>query len=244
MNILMTGCGTSVGAYIRDQINGYAYEESHVFGVGMHGPDFYADFESEDSAHILAEDAFDRAASHFGGRIDALVLNAGITHIDFVRDHSPADFERVVRMNLVIPYAFAQQMCERATRIHRIVFISSMGAHKALRASPGYVASKCGLEGLAKVISKEYAGNFPSVIPIVVAPAAITCTGMTEQVINEVVRTRNIPHRRARDEVYNSTPMGRPMTHEEVWAMVRFALYDAPEYMSGAVLTAPGGIGI
>jgi 3-oxoacyl-[acyl-carrier protein] reductase len=93
-----------------------------------------------------------------------------------------------------------------------------------------YAASKAGLVGLARSITRELGGR--NITANVVAPGFIE-TDMTA-VLPEETRAAYV----------KSIPAGRMAAPEEVAAAVRFLASDAAAYISGAVLPVDGGLGM
>ena len=112
----------------------------------------------------------------------------------------------------------------------RIIFISSV---VGLYGSPGqtnYAASKSGLVGLARSITRELGGR--GITANVVAPGFID-TEMTDVLPEE-----------QRGAYLASIPAGRFATPEEVASVVRFVASDAAAYITGAVIPVDGGLGM
>lgn len=246
MNILMTGCSSSVGGCVRERLQDKGHS---VFGVGLGGPNFDYDFlDRTVQPEVMVSSCFSDAKQYFSGDIDALVLNAGITRIDFLPLHEYEDFTDVLHVNLTMPFLFCREFIrhlidrrETGNRRYRIVASSSMGASETLRASPGYCASKAGLEAMIKVIAKENAGKLPLVASCL-AFAGIQGTDMIKQVASEMQRTRGMSEHEAHRYAENNS-FGRNMLYEEVWKMFEYALEEMPVFCSGTVLTVPGGSG-
>lgn len=183
---------------------------------------------------------------------DTLINNAGITRIDFIQKHSMKDFCEVVHLNLTVPFFLCREFIRWVATVapeeyeegHHalIVNTSSMATSIALRASPGYCASKAGLEAMTKVLAKELAGTLP-VACVCIAPGGVDDTQMVRQVTEDLQRTRGMTKEQA--EAYNrQSPLRRNMTHDEVWKMFDFAVNSMPLYMTGTVLRATGGMGV
>ena len=92
------------------------------------------------------------------GRLDLCVANAGLTSWGDFFDYAPENFERVVGVNLRGSYFLAQaaarQMREQGSG-GRIVFMSSVSGHQAIRYLSCYGMTKAALEMLAKNLVVE-----------------------------------------------------------------------------------------
>lgn len=166
------------------------------------------------------------------GPVEVLVANAGITRDTLLMRMSDEEFESVLDANLTGAFRCARRASKGMIRLRRgrIVFISSV---VGLYGSPGqvnYAASKAGLVGVARSITRELGGR--GITANVVAPGFIE-TDMTA-VLPEATRAAYVA----------AIPAGRFAQPEEVAAAVRFLASDAAAYISGAVLPVDGGIGM
>jgi len=112
----------------------------------------------------------------------------------------------------------------------RIILISSV---VGLYGGPGqanYAASKAGLVGLARSITRELGGR--GITANVVAPGFIE-TDMTAVLPEDTRKTYQA-----------AIPAGRFATPEEVAAAVRFLASTEAAYISGAVIPVDGGLGM
>src|SRR6476660_7010371 len=112
----------------------------------------------------------------------------------------------------------------------RIIFISSV---VGLYGSPGqtnYSASKSGLVGLARSITRELGGR--GITANVVAPGFIE-TDMTAALPEDTQKSYKA-----------AVPAGRFASTDEVAAAVRFLASDDAAYISGAVIPVDGGLGM
>jgi NAD(P)-dependent dehydrogenase (short-subunit alcohol dehydrogenase family) len=93
------------------------------------------------------------------GRIDVLINNAGISKDGMSWKLSDTDFNEVVAVNLTAPFklikGFLPKMREQ--NFGRIISISSVVAQTGVVGTAAYAASKAGLIGLTKTVSKETA---------------------------------------------------------------------------------------
>lgn len=255
-NIVMLGAGSSVGNLIYKNLA----EQGHsITGVGLDGPNIPADFLEYDAYEMA--DLWDRVEretlSMTGTPIDTLIINSGITRINPIEDHTMSDFDDVVRLNMYIPFAMIKGFIKHVKdsikcpdeaglitfgeRHAKVIYTSSMGVHNGLRHSPGYVASKAGVEALMRSLSRELAED-PFTF-LTVAPGSVSNTNMINQVAERMQEVRDMSYREAFNYIANGTPMKRMMCHEEVWKIFDFAVNQAPQYMSGTTLKCPGGTG-
>jgi 3-oxoacyl-[acyl-carrier protein] reductase len=230
-NVLVTGGNRGIGLSIaRDLAEaGHQVVVTHRSGEPPEGLQAVR-CEVTDSASV--DQAFTQAEELLGGPVDVLVANAGITRDQLLMRMSDEEFDSVVDTNLAGAFRCARRASKGMIRLRRgrIIFISSV---VGLYGSPGqtnYAASKSGLVGLARSISRELGGR--GITANVVAPGFIE-TDMTEVLPED------------RKKAYQaSIPAGRFGRTDEVAAAVRFLASDEAGYITGAVLPVDGGLGM
>ena len=182
-----------------------------------------------DAAQVEAAFA---AAEEAHGPVEVLVANAGITADTLLLRMSEEDWDSVIDTNLTGSFRLAKRAAKAMLRQRkgRIIFISSV---VGLLGSPGqvnYAASKAGLVGMARSITRELGGR--NVTANVVAPGFIN-TEMTAALPEET-----------QQNYLASIPAGRFAEPEEVAAVVRWVASDEAKYVSGAVIPVDGGLGM
>jgi len=166
------------------------------------------------------------------GPVEVLVANAGITDDTLLLRMSDEQFDRVIDTNLAGAFRCAKRASSKMLRARwgRLIFISSV---VGLYGGPGqvnYAASKAGLVGMARSITRELGSR--NITANVVAPGFID-TEMTSVLSDD---------RRA--EIIKAVPAGRLASPDEVAATVTFLASDAAAYINGAVIPVDGGLGM
>jgi 3-oxoacyl-[acyl-carrier protein] reductase len=175
------------------------------------------------------ERAFARISAELGP-VDILVNCAGVvrdTHIMFLE---ASEWDRVIDVNLRAAYT-----CVRAVvrgmllrRSGRIVNISSPSARLPLRGQTAYAASKAGIEGFTRALSRDLAPK--GVLVNAVSPGLIE-TDMLKEMPSET-----------RAALLTAVPMGRLGTPREVAELVAFLVSDAAGYITGQIIGVDGGL--
>ncbi|GAA4071206.1 3-oxoacyl-ACP reductase FabG [Streptomyces hundungensis] len=166
------------------------------------------------------------------GPVEVLVANAGITRDGLLLRMSESDFGEVLATNLTASYRVAKHAARGMLRARkgRMIFISSAVALLGEAGQANYAASKAGLIGLARSLSRELGSR--GITSNVVAPG-LTATDMAAALTAE--RTA---------ELCEQIPLGRLGQPEEVAAVVRFLASEEAAYITGAIVPVDGGVGM
>ncbi|MGW0505360.1 3-oxoacyl-ACP reductase FabG [Micromonospora sp. NPDC003241] len=166
------------------------------------------------------------------GPVEVLVANAGITDDTLLLRMSEEQFTRVLDTNLTGAYRCAKRASGKMLRAKwgRMIFVSSVVGLSGGAGQVNYAASKAGLVGVARSITRELGTR--NITANVVAPGFIE-TDMTAVLTAE---------RKA--EILKSIPAGRMAAPDEVAAVVTWLAGDGAGYVSGAVIPVDGGLGM
>jgi 3-oxoacyl-[acyl-carrier protein] reductase len=230
-NILVTGGNRGIGLSIARALAD-AGENVVVTHRSGEPPEGLRGVRCEVTDSESVDAAFTQAEELLGGPVEVLVANAGITRDTLLMRMSDDEFDSVIDTNLAGAFRCARRAVKGMIRARRgrIIFISSV---VGLYGSPGqanYAASKSGLVGLARSVSRELGGR--GITANVVAPGFI-----------ETDMTAALPEDRQKAYLA-SIPAGRFGQAEEVAAAVRFLAGDDAAYITGAVIPVDGGLGM
>jgi NAD(P)-dependent dehydrogenase (short-subunit alcohol dehydrogenase family) len=166
------------------------------------------------------------------GPVEVLVANAGVTEDTLLMRMSEEQFSRVLDTNLAGAWRCARRAATKMVRGRwgRMIFISSVVGLYGGAGQVNYAASKAGLVGMARSITRELGSR--NVTANVVAPGFV-----------ETDMTAGLPEDRKK-EVLKAIPAGRFATADEVAAVVTWIASDSAGYISGAVIPVDGGLGM
>ncbi|WP_410816101.1 3-oxoacyl-ACP reductase FabG [Micromonospora sp. 050-3] len=166
------------------------------------------------------------------GPVEVLVANAGMTADTLLLRMTEEQFTDVVDTNLTGAFRVAKRASGKMLRAKwgRMIFISSVVGLAGGAGQVNYAASKAGLVGVARSITRELGSR--NITANVVAPGFID-TDMTAGLTGD---------RKA--EILKSIPAGRMASPDEVAAVVTWLASDSAGYVSGAVIPVDGGLGM
>jgi len=160
--------------------------------------------------------------------LDIIVNNAGISHVGLLTDMSQEEWHRVMAVNLDSLFYTSKFGIPKMLTNHRgkIINISSVWGNVGASMEVAYSASKGGVNSFTKALAKELA---PSNIQV----NAIAC-GMIDTEMNACFSEEDLHY------IIEEIPADRIGKPEEV-ARLCYMLAEAPEYMTGQIITLDGG---
>jgi NAD(P)-dependent dehydrogenase (short-subunit alcohol dehydrogenase family) len=229
MNILVTGASRGIGAATYELLKSRGHTVAGHSSRG--GGDLIAgDLTDPEAPRKIWQDALDR----LGGRVDALVNNAGIYEgvAENVSDGDwQAAWQRTLRINLQAPADIA-----RLAVLHfrergeggRIVNVASRAGWRG--DSPQhwhYAASKGAILAMTKTIARGYAAD--GILAFAVSPG-FTVSEMTEEYLAG----------RGGAQIVADIPLGRVATTDEVAETIRWLATEAPASATGTNIDVNG----
>ncbi|MCR4524909.1 beta-ketoacyl-ACP reductase [Kocuria rhizophila] len=229
--VLVTGGNRGIGRAIAEAFVAAGDNVVITSRSGGEGPEgaYTVAADVTDSASVDA--AFKEVEAKFGP-VEVLVANAGITKDNLLVRMKEADFQDVIDTNLTGAFRVVQRATKGFMRLKkgRVIFISSVVGYTGAPGQTNYAASKAGLVGMARAITRELSSR--GVTANVVAPGYIH-TAMTDELSDEVT-----------ENYLSMIPAGRFGEVEEVAKAVTFLASDDARYISGAIIPVDGGLGV
>jgi NAD(P)-dependent dehydrogenase (short-subunit alcohol dehydrogenase family) len=171
------------------------------------------------------------ALTHFGGRVDVLVNNAGLWKLTPTEETSEEDWDRIVNVNMKGTFLCCRAVIPIMRKQGRghIVNIASIAARNGgTMAGVHYVASKGGVLAMTKKLGKEL-GQYG-----IVVNGINPGTSQTEM-------TADWP-RPLIEGIIKNTPLGRLVEPQDIADVVAFLSSDAARYVHGETIEVNGGI--
>ena len=168
-----------------------------------------------------AKKAIDTAASHFGGRLDALINIAGGFTFETITDGDVKSWHRMYAMNVLT----ALNTCKAAiphlasSSAGRIFNVGAMGALQAGSGMGPYAASKAGVHRLTEALAAEHKGK-------------ITVNAVLPSTIDTAANRASMP----------KSDFSKWVTPQELADVILFLASDAASAVTGALIPVAGRV--
>ena len=164
------------------------------------------------------------------GHVDVLVCNAGIAQQKLFTDITPAEWQRMLDVNLTGAFHLCQLALPGMIRRKwgRLLTVSSMWGQTGGSCEVHYSAAKAGLIGLTKALAREE------------GPSGITANCVAPGVIDTDMMAAFTPA--DREALAEETPVGRLGSAEEVARALLFLAGEEAGYITGQVFGVNGGL--
>jgi len=186
-------------------------------------------FDVSDSSQV--EEKIKKVEQEVGG-IDILVNNAGIIEDGLVLRMKNSSWRNVIETNLSGAFFCSRAVLRKmvSKRWGRIINIGSVVGERGNAGQVNYSASKAGLIGFTKALSKELAAR--NITVNIVNPGYVeteTTSVLTEQ---------------QKKQWLNLIPIGRFGESEEIAHLVAFLASKKASYITGQVISIDGGLSV
>ena len=228
--VLVTGGNRGIGFAIAEEFVAAGHRVAVTARSGS-GPDGALTVKAD----VTDSDSIDAAFTEIEaalGPVEVVVANAGITRDMLLMRMSEDDFTSVIDTNLTGAFRVVKRASKGMlkAKFGRIVLVSSVVGLFGGAGQANYSASKAGLVGFARSITRELGGR--GITANVVAPGFIE-TDMTAELSPELQAS-----------YIKQIPAGRYASPAEVAKVITWLAGDDAGYISGAVIPVDGGLGM
>ena len=183
---------------------------------------FSADIKNSEEIKNIVKDVIEK-----WGKIDILVNNAGITHDILLVRMKEKDWDNVININLKGAFNCTKHVIPNMLKNNygKIINITSVVGISGNAGQSNYCASKAGIIGLTKSISKEYGVKGINVNAF--APGFIE-TDMVQDIDSE--------------KFLDNISLTRKGAPEDISSLVCFLCSNDASYITGQVICVDGGL--
>ena len=164
---------------------------------------------------------------------DILINNAGISQPVKTMEIEPADWDRILDVNLRGVLNLSQAFIPhfRSRKAGTIACMSSVSAQRGggIFGGPHYAAAKAGVLGLAKAMARELG---PDGIRVNCVTPGLVETDITGDALTPEMKT----------QIANGIPLGRLGAPDDIAGVYLFLASDLSRYVTGAVIDVNGGM--
>ena len=174
------------------------------------------------------------------GRLDVLIANAGVIHVNAIMDTTLEDFERVYNVNVhgvfLCGREAGRQMMKQGGG--KIINAASTAGHEGSGDLVAYSSSKFAVVGMTQCMAKEFAAHG---ITVNAYCPGIVDTPMWDHIDEVRSGLMGMQTGTAREAALKNVPLGRQETPEDVANLVSFLASSDSDYITGQAIQVCGG---
>ena len=189
---------------------------------------------ASDAGNAAAQSKLSKQIADTFGKLDILVVNAGIVELRPLEKWDEAGFDRSMTINFKGPFFLIQALLPVFANPAAIVLNTSINSHIGMPNSSVYAASKAALLSLAKTISGEFISRgirVNTVSPGPISTPLYSKLGLPEADLKTVAA-----------QIQSQVPAGRFGNPSEIAKAIVFLASDEAAFTVGSELIIDGGM--
>jgi NAD(P)-dependent dehydrogenase (short-subunit alcohol dehydrogenase family) len=176
-----------------------------------------------------------RVAVEAFGRIDVMVNNAAVSVIKAIHEHTPAEWDAVMNVNVKAAYFAARHvipvMIKQKSGV--ILNMGSISGAIGIATQGAYGPSKGAIHQMTRQMAVEYA-------PFGIRVNAVACGTVDTPLVQRSAEMSGDPQKYWR-MLKENHPIGRIATVDEVAKFLTYMASDLASFFTGAVIAMDGG---
>ena len=239
-NVLLIGASGGLGEHITKKLAAVGYNLALHYHTGLdklgtvinsikehniRHKAYMADITSENDITEMIRKMIDDF-----GTIDILINNAGISINGMSWKLSLDNWNKVIAVNLTGPFLCSKHVIPvmKENKFGRIIFISSVVSQIGVIGTSAYAATKAGLNGLSKTISKEVINNN---ITSNLISLGYFDAGLLYQIPEDI-----------RGQIKETIPIKDFGNPQEVVECIKYICSENSSYLTGQTINLNGGL--
>lgn len=182
-----------------------------------------------DQAKLTDIDALVRQVKDQFGKVDILLINAGITKFSTIEQIEESQFDEMMNVNFKGAYFTLSRFIPLLNDGASVIMLSSTSATISPQSASVYAASKAAINAVVKIAALELASR--KIRVNAVSPGPIATEIMNKIGLDEALET----------QLVQSIPAGRIGTAEEVASMIYYLAGEEATFLTGANFLVDGG---
>jgi len=175
------------------------------------------------------------------GRLDIVINNAGMQHVDLVEDFPTETFDLMIRIMVTAPFVISKHCFPimKKQQFGRIMNMASINGLIGFAGKAAYNSAKHGIIGLTKVLALEGADH--GITANALCPGYVD-TALVRGQFEDLAKTRNISVENVLEEViYPLVPQKRLIELDELTDYMLFLAKEHTRGVTGQAIVIDGG---
>lgn len=183
-----------------------------------------------DQTKVADIEALAKEVAHQFGKIDILMVNAGVSKLTTIEAATEQLFDEVMDLNLKGAYFTLSKFIPVLNDGASVILISSSSASTSKSQTSIYTASKAAINAMIKIAAVELAPRRIRVNAVSPGPFA-----------TEIMEKAGLTDPKMQDFIISGVPLGRLGIPAEAGKLIRFLASDEAAFITGAEYLIDGG---